>query len=577
MIDKRLMGLVPESNKHIVKAVVLKIVSLFCNVAIAFAMADFLANLIAAKPVDKSILLVLAVVVVAGLARYVLTAEFAQQSHLASTLVKKRLRRLIFEKILKLGNGYSESISTAEVIQASVEGVNQLELYFGLYLPQFFYAMIAPLILFAILSFYSFKTALVLFICVPLIPISIALVQKIAKKILSKYWGQYTQLGDDFLENIQGLTTLKIYRADQKKHEAMNASAERFRVATMRVLKMQLNSIIVMDIIAYGGAALGILLTLLDLQAGRLNAFGVLLFIFLSAEFFLPMRRLGSFFHVAMNGIAASKTIFKLLDTPVERVASKTEVGGDIVLKNMSYSYDDVKEVLQNIDMCFAENSFCSVVGESGSGKSTIAKIIKRSIHNYRGNGKIGDIEISDISEDALNQDVVLVGMNAHVFKGTVKENLLMGRADATDEMLWQALEKVNLANFLKTLDGLDTVLQEGGSNFSGGQRQRLALARALLRDAKIYIFDEATSNIDVESENKILDVLQELKLTKTVIMISHRLANVVKADMIYVLEMGKQMGAGQHEALLDSCPTYNHLWHTQKELEAYAGGHNEQ
>ncbi len=576
MIDKRLMGLVPESNKHIVKAVVLKIVSLFCNVAIAFAMADFLANLIAAKPIDKSLLGLLIVVIVAGLIRYGLTVQFAKQSHLASTLVKKRLRRLIFEKILKLGNGYSESISTAEVIQASVEGVNQLELYFGLYLPQFFYSMIAPLILFVILSFFSFKTAFVLFICVPLIPISIVLVQKIAKKILSKYWGQYTQLGDDFLENIQGLTTLKIYRADQKKHEAMNASAERFRVATMRVLKMQLNSIIVMDIIAYGGAALGILLTLLDLQAGRLNAFGVLLFIFLSAEFFLPMRRLGSFFHVAMNGIAASKTMFKLLDTPVEGAASKTEVGGEIALKNMSYSYDGAKEVLQNIDMTFAENSFCSVVGESGSGKSTIAKIIKRSIHNYRGNGTIGDVEISDISEDALNRDVVLVGMNAHVFKGTIKENLLMGRADATDEMLWQALEKVNLANFLKTLDGLDTELQEGGSNFSGGQRQRLALARALLRDAKIYIFDEATSNIDVESENKILEVLQELKLSKTVIMISHRLANVVKADMIYVLEMGKQMGAGQHEMLLDSCPTYNHLWNTQKELEAYAGGRYE-
>ncbi len=574
MINKRLIGLVPESNRHIKLAVLIKILALFCNVAIAFAMASFLANLLATGQIDwVSLAVPGTVVLIAMLVRYFLTQLFSDQSHQASTLVKKRLRRMIFEKITQLGNGYSERISTAEVIQAAVEGVNQLELYFGLYLPQFFYAMLAPLLLFAILSFYSFKTAIILFICVPLIPISIVIVQKIAKKILAKYWGQYTQLGDNFLENLQGLTTLKIYQADQYKHQAMNADAERFRKVTMRVLKMQLNSIIVMDLIAYGGAALGILIAILELNSGNISAFAVLLFIFLSAEFFLPMRRLGSFFHVAMNGIAASKTMFELLDTPVEPDGAVKACAGDIRLAGMSYSYDGSKTVLDNVNMTFPENSFCSVVGESGSGKSTIAKIIKRSIKGYRGSAKFGDSEIDALDEVALNQDVVLVGMNAHVFKGTVRENLLMGRRDASDDQLWQALEKVNLADFLKTLNGLDSVLKEGGSNFSGGQRQRLALARALLRDAKVYIFDEATSNIDVASENKILEVLKELKLRKTVIMISHRLANVVKADRIYVLELGKQVGSGKHDDLLESCPTYHKLWHSQKELEAYAGG----
>ncbi len=530
-------------------------------------------RLVIDKVAPQSMTILLVIIVATILVRYLLTQQFSKQSHLASTMVKKRLRRMIFEKILKLGNGYSENISTAEVIQASVDGVNQLELYFGLYLPQFFYSMIAPIILFAILSFYSLKTAAVLFICVPLIPISIVLVQKIAKKILAKYWGQYTQLGDNFLENLQGLTTLKIYQADQAKHHEMNEDAERFRKVTMSVLKMQLNSIIVMDLIAYGGAALGILLAILELKAGHINGFAVLLFIFLSAEFFLPMRRLGSFFHVAMNGIAASKTMFELLDTPVRDSATVTEIDGDIIIENMSYSYDGNKTVLDNVSMTFPENSFCSVVGESGSGKSTIAKIIKRAIDGYQGSAKIGDIEINDINEQDLNHNAVLVGMNAHVFKGTVRENLLMGMSEATDDALWQVLEKVNLAEFLKTVDGLDTELKEGGNNFSGGQRQRLALARALLRDAKIYIFDEATSNIDVESENRILQVLQELKQNKTVIMISHRLANVVQADMIYVLEMGKQMGQGKHDELLESCPTYQSLWQTQKELEAYAGG----
>ncbi len=564
----------PESNKHIRLAVVLKILALLCNVVIAFAMAGFLATILAGASVTPQSLMLLTIVVLAAmLVRYFLTQLFATQSHLASTLVKKRLRRMIFEKITQLGNGYSERISTAEVIQAAVEGVNQLELYFGLYLPQFFYAMISPLILFAVLSYYSFKTALVLFICVPLIPVSIILVQKIAKKILAKYWGQYTQLGDNFLENLQGLTTLKIYQADAKKHDEMNADAERFRKVTMRVLKMQLNSIIVMDLIAYGGAALGIVLAIMELQSGSINAFTVLLFIFLSAEFFLPMRRLGSFFHVAMNGIAASKTMFELLDTPADAAADGAPAGGDISLKQMRYSYDGQKTVLAGVDMTFPEHSFCSVVGESGSGKSTIAKIIKRSIKGYQGSAKYGAIEIDKLNEAALNDDIVLVGMNAHVFKGTVRENLLMGLPTASDEQLWQALEKVNLADFLKTLDGLDSELKEGGSNFSGGQRQRLALARALLRDARVYIFDEATSNIDVASENKILEVLQELKQRKTVIMISHRLANVVNADMIYVLEMGKQMGSGTHSELLDSCQTYQTLWQSQKELEAYAGG----
>ena len=493
-------------------------------------------------------------------------------SYLSSKAVKKTLREKIYEKLLKLGTSYQEKVQTSEVVQVAVEGVDQLETYFGAYLPQFFYAMIAPLTLFVILCFINVPSAVVLLICVPLIPVAIAAVQTWAKKLLSKYWGRYTALGDTFLENLQGLTTLKIYQADEFKHKQMNEASEEFRKITMKVLTMQLNSITIMDLIAYGGAALGIVMSVTQFKAGHIGLAGAIFIILLSADFFIPMRQLGSFFHIAMNGMASSDKIFKLLDLPEDNNENGKECpqDGDIVCKNLAFSYDDDREILHGIDMVFKSGSFTAVVGESGCGKSTTAGIIMGHMKNYMGNVTIGGNSLSQISEASLMKHITYVGHNSYLFKGTVRQNLLMGSPDAKDDKLWEVLKEVNLADFLKGEDGLDTKLLEKASNFSGGQCQRLALARALLHDSPVYIFDEATSNIDVESENEIMERIYALAKSKTVILISHRLANVTGADNIYVLESGNVAECGTHEELLDRHGVYEKLWNAQQELESF-------
>ena len=460
---------------------------------------------------------------------------------------------------------------TAEVLQLAGEGVEQLETYFGAYLPQFFYAMIAPVTLFIALAPVSLHAAVILMICVPLIPVSIVAVQKFAKKLLGKYWGRYAALGDSFLENLQGLTTLKIYQADGARHAAMNREAEHFRKVTMKVLTMQLNSIIVMDIIAYGGAALGIIVAAHEFNANRVTLPGALCIILLSADFFLPMRALGSYFHVAMNGMAASDKIFKLLDLP-EGSARTAQLGADcpIACRDLHFGYTTEKETLHGLNLDFPQGSFTALVGESGCGKSTIAAVLTGRVSGYTGHVTIGGQELSAVSEASLLKNVTLVSLGSHLFKGTVADNLRMAAPDADDGALWGALEQVNLADFLRSMDGLDTPLTEGGGNLSGGQRQRLALARALLHDSPVYIFDEATSNIDVESENDIMAGIHRLAGRKTVILISHRLANVTKADNIYVLDHGHPAGQGTHEALLAQGGLYADLWNRQQALENY-------
>ncbi len=457
----------------------------------------------------------------------------------------------------------------------SVEGVEQLEIYFGNFLPQFFYSMISPLILFAVVSFINVKVAFILFICVPLIPISIVLVQKFAKKLLAKYWGEYLGLGDNFLENLQGLNTLKIYSSDEHKHKEMNRQAERFRIITMKVLSMQLNSIIIMDVIAYGGAALGIIFALLEFNAGTISAVGMFTIVMLSADFFLPLRILGSFFHIAMNGIAASKKIFALLD--IEDDVQKTKTVGDVDIKisNLDFSYGET-QILHEISMDIPKKSFVSIVGKSGCGKSTIAGILTQGNENYVGSISIGGVELSDISRESLAENLTLVSANSYIFKGTVRENLLMAKKTATESEMWQMLNKVNLADFLHSENGLDTNLLEKGSNFSGGQCQRLALARALLQDGEMYIFDEATSNIDADSENEIMSVIKELTQTKTVLLISHRLLNVVSSDIIYMLKEGIIAEKGTHEQLVHNKSYYSELWNTQQSLERMGVADNE-
>ena len=573
MIKTRLIKLLSHSKKYIAYTVFWQWIALLAQVTAVFTIADLLGyvleNTLTMSHLKSTFLLLLGVIVI----RYTCERMSARTSYQVSVDVKRILREKIYDKMLKLGASYNEYVSSSEVVQVSTEGVEQLETYFGKYLPQLFYSLLAPITLFIILCRVNFKASIILLICVPLIPMSIVAVQKFAKKLLSNYWSTYTGLGDSFLENLQGLTTLKIYQADKMKAEEMDQESEKFRKITMKVLTMQLNSISVMDIVAYGGAAVGMIIALLEYLHGNINMQGTLCIILLASEFFLPLRLLGSFFHIAMNGMAASDKIFKILDLPETRTGKEVLPKGklDIIFNDVHFSYEEDREILKGIDMTLPQGSFISLVGESGCGKSTIAGILASKNKDYKGQITIGDIPLKDINEEDLMKHVVLVRHNSYLFKGTVEENLLMADPHATIEEMEEVLEKVNLLGFLNTQDGIKTKLLEKASNLSGGQCQRLAIARALLKkDASVYIFDEAASNIDIESEELIMNVIHELAKTKTVLLISHRLANVVKSDMIYFLQDGSIKESGTHEKLMIQNGAYKHLFETQLALENY-------
>ena len=571
MINKRLIAAVPESRKYIAGNVLCQWVSLLANITLLVALAGLLASLAAGLPERGRALVPLGVAAAALAVRAACTLLASRMSFRSARAVKRTLRERLYRKLLALGPSYQEQVNTSEVVQVAVEGIDQLETYFGSYLPQFFYAMLAPVTLFAVLAPVSFPAAVVLFLCVPLIPLSIVAVQRWAKKLLSKYWGQYTALGDTFLEDLQGLTTLKIYQADGYKQEQMDQQAERFRKITMKVLTMQLNSITIMDLVAYGGAALGILLAISQFRAGSVDLAGCLLIIVLAADFFLPMRLLGSFFHIAMNGMAASEKMFRILDLPVPAAGDQPfPTDCSIRCEEVGFSYDPGREVLTGVSLACPAGSFTALVGESGCGKSTLAALLTGRNRGYTGSITMGGVELSHLDEDGLLQNVTYISHQSHLFKGTVEENLRLARPDAPEEDLWQALEQVNLAAFLRGEQGLSTQLLEGASNLSGGQRQRLALARGLLRRSPVYLFDEATSNIDVESENDIMAVIRQLAKERTVLLISHRLANVVDAQQIYVLEHGAVAERGTHRQLLKQGGLYRRLWDAQYALEHY-------
>ncbi|WP_442871012.1 ABC transporter ATP-binding protein/permease [Acutalibacter muris] len=569
MINKRLIGTVPESRKYVAGNIALQWLSLLANIALMTAITALLAALALGE--TGQIGLTAAVAAGAVVVRFSCTVGASRMGYLSSKAVKRTLRELIYRKLLRLGAGYRQSASTAEVVQVAVEGVDQLETYFGAYLPQFFYALLAPLTLFAYLCMVNVPSAAVLLVCVPLIPIAIAAVQTWAKKLLAKYWGQYTALGDTFLENLQGLTTLKIYQSDSFKQEEMNREAESFRRITMKVLTMQLNSITIMDLIAYGGAALGVILSVTQYRAGRVDLAGCLLIILLSADFFIPMRQLGSFFHIAMNGMAASEKIFRLLDLPEpEQGAAPFPEDCSITCTGLGFAYESDRPLLHDIELAVPKGGFTAIVGESGCGKSTVAGLLMGRNRDYTGSLQIGGAELTDIAEASLMKNITYISHQSYLFKGTVRENLQMGKPNATDEELWVALEKMKLAGLLRQEKGLDTSLTEQGANLSGGQRQRLALARALLHNSPVYIFDEATSNIDVESENDIMEEIHRLAREKTVILISHRLANVTEAKSIYVMEKGSIVERGTHQQLLEKRGAYAALWNAQQSLENY-------
>ena len=572
MIKTRLVGLLSHAKKYIVYTILWQWAALLSQVLAVFTIAELLERVVyraVTVPVIERTILILVLVVII---RFVCERMGARSSYLACVDVKRILREKIYDKMLKLGASYSEQVSSSEVVQVSTEGVEQLETYFGKYLPQLFYSLIAPVTLFIILCRVSLKSSVILLICVPLIPISIVVVQKIAKKLLNKYWSIYTGLGDSFLENLQGLTTLKIYQADQQKADEMDVESQNFRRITMKVLTMQLNSTSVMDIVAYGGAAIGMVVAVTEFLKGNLTISGTLCIVLLASEFFLPLRLLGSFFHIAMNGMAASDKIFKILDLPEPEAGAKTLPEGalDISLSDVHFSYEEDREILKGINLNLPAGSFVSLVGESGCGKSTIAGLLSAKNRGFSGDITIGGVPLPEVNETNLMEHVVLVRHNSYLFKGTVEENLRMAKPDATEDEMNAVLQKVNLLGFLQTQDGLQTKLLEKAGNLSGGQCQRLVIARALLKDAEVYIFDEATSNIDIESEELIMQVIHELAKTRTVLLISHRLANVVKSDQIYFLKDGEIKERGTHAELMEENGAYRHLYESQMALEHY-------
>ncbi|WP_419750825.1 ABC transporter ATP-binding protein/permease [Terrisporobacter petrolearius] len=574
MFSKRLLSICDSSKKWIGLTVLMNWISIICNIALIIFIGTTVDKLINGNLNLNMISTSIFIIGMLGI-RFVANFLSTKFSLYSSSEVKKTLRSTIYEKLLSLGVNYTNTISTSSTVQIAVDGVEQLEIYFGRFMPQLFYCVVAPLTLFAAMSFISLKTAIILLICVPLIPITIIVVMKIAKKLLSKYWGVYTDLGDSFLENLQGLTTLKIFDIDEDKNKEMNDNAEHFRKITMKVLSMQLNSIIVMDIIAFGGSALGILIAIFEFRSGVLSVGDVLIIILLSAEFFIPMRLLGSFFHVAMNGISASERMFKLLDTEVEEINTlhKEKINKlnniNIEIKNVDFSYDKERKVLENINMEMKSNKMIALVGESGCGKSTITNLLLKQNKVDSGEILLNGVNLNEIPFDILTKKIGFINHSAYVFNGSIEDNIRMGKNNATNEEIYVALKKANLYEFVMTLPNkLKANVGEGGSLLSGGQKQRLALARTIITDPEIYIFDEATSNIDVESEAKVWESIYKLAKNKTVIVISHRLANVTKADMIYVLDKGNIVESGKHKELLMIKGKYHELVTHQQNLE---------
>lgn len=575
MFKKELLVLVPQAKKYVFFVAICRWISLLSHIVFVFVFAKFLEQLLFKQNLawlNLCLVAFLQAIVIRGICE-ILQSRFAFQ---ASADVKQVLRAKLFAKLLQIGPNYADYVSTATVMQLATEGVEQLESYFSGYLPQFFYAMLAPCTLFICLAPIYFTGSLVLFIGVPLIPASIVIVQKIAKRIIAKYWNSYTGMSDHFLENIEGLTTLKVYQADEIKAKEMEKEAESFRIATMRVLLMQLNSISVMDLFTYGGAAVGIYLACRAFYLANISFSTACIFILLASQFFLPLRSLGAYFHIAMNGMTSTDKIMAILQTKEMKdgnTVCSTEFK-QITLCNLSFTYANKKEnVLANLNLDLQDKGLYALVGESGCGKSTLANILAAKLRNYSGQYLINGIDSKSMTRQSLYQNITCVGLDSYVFKGTVRSNLKLADADASAEQMQEALQEVNLIDDFLPTGGLDSVISEGGANLSGGQRQRLVLARALLKPTAFYVFDEVTSNIDIESEAIIMAKIYALAQKKTVCLISHRLANVVPAKQIYFLDKGKIVESGTHAELITKNGPYAQLFNKQAELEHYGWG----
>jgi len=571
MIDKKLLALLGHNKKYIFYAVGLMIVGLFANLAITASICyaiQYAAEYTSSGSNAQGFILPAVIVIIAMTIRYVTSRSIGDLKDTLGRNVKKDLRQKIYDKIIKLGVRTTDNMSMAGLTQLSMEGVEQLDLYYSAYIPQFFYAMIAPIILFIVTVRINWAVALVLLACVPLIPMSIIAVSRYAKKIFAKYWGKYTSMGDSFLDSVQGLKELKIFQADAAQNIKMNETSEEFRKITMKVLVMQLASTTIMDMVAYGGAGLGIALTIHAVVNGSLSAYAALFLILVAVDFFLPLRAFGSAFHIAMNGASAGNKILSLLAQPDPVWGNETADGTEITVKDVTFSYDGKRDVLKHASMNFGSTGMCAIVGESGSGKSTVVNLLLGAYHPQQGSILVGNKPLETLSRESYYSHISVVSYNTYIFNETIRQNFMLAKYNVTDEEIYSALKKVNLYDFIIDNGGLDKVITEDAANISGGQKQRLALAINLVANKDIYIFDEATSNIDIESEAIIMNNIKELSKEKSVIVISHRLANVIAADTIYYIEDGEVKEHGTHNELMNMHEGYAKLYTTQKKLE---------
>lgn len=548
---------------------VLQVLNLCANIVIALGIADIFSKMLQGETVGLTIGLVTVVILLLALKA---TCHYysTKLTHYTSHELKHALRKELFQKLLSFTPQQITSLQISKMSQLSVEGIENIETYFSRYLPQLFYSLLAPLILFATLLFIQWKIALVLLISVFLIPVSIVSAVKLGKRIFNMYWNKYLNVGKRFVEGVQGLHILKLYNSDQKFHDVMNDEAEEFRVMTMRVLRMQLQSITIMDLVAYGGTAAGIVLSVVSFMSGEISFFGFICFALLSIEFFVPLRLLGSYFHVGLNGVSAVQLLSSVLEAEVELKEQKNvaSVKGDLHIDNVSYAYPEKTEepALSSLDIKIKSGQFIGVVGESGSGKTTLSYLLQRFLEPTNGKVRIGSTDLSELSTNQVHEIIGSVSHTAHLFEGTIFSNLQIASDSLTEDVASEVLKFVRLDEFSSNLYA---PVSSEGVNLSSGQRQKLAIARMLLKDPQIMIFDEATANIDQQSENDIFHMMKELKMEgKTLIVITHRLHNVINSDSILMLERGELIEQGTHEQLMQQKGKYAHLYEEQQSLE---------